>query len=551
MTEFNDKRPLDEISKPEIKQRSLPSLVWLIPLITLIIGGWLIVKTISEKGPQITISFKTAEGLEAGKTKIKYKNVDIGIIDDIQFSEDFSSVHLSASLKQGMQAFLRRDTRFWVVKPQLGLSGVSGLDTLVSGAYIEIEPGQGAARKHFVGLEKPPLVKASEAGREITLIADKLGSIDSGSPIYYQGITAGEVLGYELGNDRKSVYIHAFIRSPLDELVQSNTRFWNVSGMDVSLGTDGFRMRTQSIKTLMFGGIAFETPKTGEAVSDDDIESLIFTLYDDYESIQEFTYTRKIKFVVFFDGSVRGLNVGAPVEFKGIKIGSVLDVHLEFNSKDSSFRIPVVIEVEPERIVDRNSEGNISPYDTLKKLTDKGMRAQLATGNLLTGQLFVQLDMFPDSPMLLSGEKSDYPELPTVPGGLSALTASLQAFATRLETVKIDEIGEELLKTLKGTSKLASSGDLHKAVINLKRLLAKLNESNLDEAIEAANVVIRESQTTIRLLNDTLNTDSPAQHSLIQMTQELEETARSIRSLVDLLERNPESLLFGKKPQEK
>lgn len=552
MTESSDNNQINEISSPEIKQRSGPSLVWLIPLITLIIGGWLIVKTLSERGPQITISFKTAEGIEAGKTKIKYKNVEIGIVDSIQFGEDFSNVLLGASLNQGTESFLHRNTRFWVVKPQLSLRGVSGLDTLVSGAYIEIEPGQGAARKHFVGLENPPVVRASEAGREITLISDKLGSIDTGSPIYYQGITAGEVLGYELGNDRKSIYIHVFIKSPLDELVQSNTRFWNVSGIDVSLGADGFRMRTESIQTLIFGGIAFETPRTNEPITDD-VESLVFTLYDNYASIQEFSYTRKIKFVVFFESSVRGLSIGAPVEFKGIKIGSVIDVHLEFNSKDSSFRIPVVIEIEPERIVDRNSErkGDISPYDTLQKLIDKGMRAQLATGSLLTGQLYIQLDMHPGFPMLLSGTETAYPELPTVPGGLSAITASLQEFAAKLETVKIDEIGKELLLTLKGTSRIARSEDLHKAVASLGSILAKLDESSLYEAINAANVVIQKSQTMMTLLNDTLSPDSPAHHNLIQMTRELEETARSIRSLVDLLERNPESLLFGKKPKGK
>lgn len=534
------------IPTPQVKRRSGPSMVWLIPLLTLMIGGWLVVKTLSEQGPQVIITFKTAEGIEAGKTKIKYKNVEIGIIDNIQFSDDFSHVLLTANFSLGTASFLKRDTRFWVVKPRLSLRGVSGLDTLISGAYIEIEPGKGLPRDHFVGLEKPPVIKASEAGRKITLIAEKLGSLDTGSPIYYQGIAAGEVLGYELGNDRKSIYIHAFIKSPLDELIQSNTRFWNVSGMDVSLSADGFRMRTQSMQSLLFGGIAFETPKTNEPISDD-IDSLVFTLYDNYASIQEFSYTRKIKFVLFFDSSVRGLGMGAPVEFKGIKIGSVVDVHLEYDSNNTSFRIPVVIEIEPERIIEKGNHEGISPYDTLQKLVDKGLRAQLATGSLLTGQLFVQLDMYPGSPRLLSDGETAYPELPTTPGGISAITSSLQAFAGKLEKIAVDEIGQELLKTLKGTSKIVESPDLNNAIKNLKNILHALDASNMDEAIKSAKVVIKETQTTIGLLNNMLRPDSPAQHSIIQMTQELEETARSIRSLVDLLERNPESLIFGKK----
>ncbi|TNF91733.1 MAG: MCE family protein [Gammaproteobacteria bacterium] len=544
---------LNSTPSPDIRTRSGPSLVWLIPVITLLIGGWLIVKTLSEKGPEVTISFKTAEGIEAGKTKIKYKNVDIGVVDTINFSEDFSSVLLTASFEQGTESFLRRETRFWVVKPRLSLRGASGLETLVSGAYIEIEPGQGVARRHFVGLEKPPVVKASEAGKKIILISSKLGSIDTGSQIYYQGITAGEVLGYELANDRKSVYIYAFIKSPMDELIRSNTRFWNVSGMDVSLDTDGLSMRTESIQSMLYGGIAFETPSSREAATEE-VDTLIFTLYDSYESIQEFAYTHKIKFVMFFDSSVRGLNIGAPVEFKGIKIGSVTDVRLEFDSHDTSFRIPVVVEIEPERIIDKGNKESISPYETLNKLVDKGLRAELSTGSLLTGQLYVKLDMHPDTPIQLSDNETSLPELPTVPGGLDALASTLSGFATKLETVQIDKIGEELLDTLQGANKLLNAPELHAAardlkgtIISLKSILKKVDESNLGEAIDSANIALEKINKTMTLMNNNILTpDSPIQYSIIEMTSELEETARSIRALVDMLERNPNSIIFGK-----
>ncbi|MCW8964797.1 MAG: MlaD family protein [Gammaproteobacteria bacterium] len=553
MTESDNTSPQPDLPEPDISHGRSFSLVWLIPIITLLIGGWLTVKTLSEQGPKATISFKTADGIEAGKTKIKFKNVEIGVVESVQFAEDFSHVILSAEFHYGTKSFLRRDSRFWVVKPRLGLRGVSGLDTLISGAYIEIEPGQGIARRHFVGLETPPVVNASENGKEIVIIADKLGSIDTGSPIYYQGITAGEVLGYELGNDRKSVYIHAFIKSPLDELIQSNTRFWNVSGMDVSLGADGFQMRTESMQTLLFGGIAFETPTTNEPMQDG-TDTLIFTLYDSYDAIQDHAFTQKLKFVMFFDSSVRGLSVGAPVEFKGIKVGSVLDVRLEFDSNDSSFRIPVIIEIEPERIVDRNADKDrASPYETLSNLVNKGLRAQLATGSLLTGQLYVQLDMRPDTVATLSGEENVLPELPTVPGGMDAITASLQNFASKLEKVEIDKIGKELLTTLEGTGKLFSSPELHAAandlkatLHSLKAILDELDGNNINEAIASARKVLEKTETTMTLLNSALKPDSPIQHSVIQMTNELEETARSIRSLVDLLERNPESLIFGK-----
>ncbi|MBF0187814.1 MAG: MCE family protein, partial [Magnetococcales bacterium] len=234
--------PLTDSRSPVIKKRSGPSMVWLIPLITAIIGGWLIFKTLSEQGPVFTITFETADGIEAGKTKIKYKNVEIGHVESVRFSEDFTKVHLTTTLNKEAKSFLRRGTRFWVVRPRLSLRGASGLGTLVSGAYIEIDPGPGAPQKHFVGLEEPPVITADQHGRKVILMSPKLGSIDTGSPLYYQGMLAGEVLGHELANDQKNVFIHVFIKAPYHEMVHGNTRFWNVSGVDISMGADGFQM---------------------------------------------------------------------------------------------------------------------------------------------------------------------------------------------------------------------------------------------------------------------------------------------------------------------
>ncbi len=547
-----------EVSSPQVSTRSGPSLVWLIPLITIIVGGWLVVKTLSEQGPQATISFKTAEGIEAGKTRIKYKNVDIGVVEQIQFGEDLSHVLITVKFQKGTDHFLRRNTRFWVVKPQLGLRGVSGLSTLISGAYIEIEPGPGAQQLHFVGLEKQPVVTAGEEGKRITLIAERLGSIDTGSPIYYQGMQAGEVLGHELGNDRKSVFIYAFIKEPFDQLVRGNSRFWNVSGMEVSMGTDGFKMKTESLASLMFGGIAFETPVTLEPV-DDDVESLVYTLFDDYNTIKEYSYTKKINFILYFDSSVRGLNIGAPVEFKGIKIGSVLDIKLEFESKDSTFRIPVLIEIEPERIVDReNNQEQDSPYNIINVLVERGLRAQLSTGSLLTGQLYVDLDMHPGTPVVLRDENSKIPELPTIAAAnFAAITASLEKFVAKLDTLQIEEIGTELLSTLKGANKVVSSpgiqaivSDLQEALKSFRSIMKKVDESNLQEAINAGHTALDKLDETLTLTNRVLKPNSPLQYNVIKLSAELEETARSIRALVDTLERNPQSLIFGKDIEE-
>lgn len=543
---------------PKIKKKSGPSMVWLIPLITALIGGWLIFKTLSEKGPEITITFKTAEGIEAGKTKIKYKEIEIGVVDSVHFSKDFSHVIVKADMEKESASFLRRDTRFWVVRPQLTLRGATGLGTLLSGAYIEIEPGQGAYQNRFAGLDVPPVVKAEVAGTKILLMAKKLGSIGTGSPIYYQGILAGEILGWELGNDRKSIFLHAFIKAPYDELVRSNTRFWNVSGMNVSIGADGIIMRTESVQSLLYGGIAFETPETLERVKED-VEGLVFTLYDSLESIHEESFTKKITFILFFDGSVRGLNVGAPVEFKGIKVGSVKDVRLEFDKRDTSFRIPVLIEIAPERVIARGQDEDTSPYETLKNLVDRGLRARLQTGSLLTGQLFVELDMHPGTPIRLVNEEVPFPELPTIPAELEQMTTSVKSILAKLEKVEMEKIGAELLGSLQGANQLInnpelrdSANDLKESLIAFKSILRKLDQRvepitvNLEKAIGAGHQALEETRVTLGLIDEVLKPDSPIQYNFGQLTEELAETARSIRILVDLLERNPNAIIFGK-----
>ena len=552
-----------EVSTPKVSKQSGPSIVWLIPLVTLIVGGWLIVKTVSEQGPEITISFKTAEGIEAGKTRIKYKNVDIGVVEQIQFSEDFSNVLVTASFNQGTESFFRRDTRFWVVKPQLSIRGASALGTLISGAYIEVEPGKGAEQSHFVGLEKQPVVTADEAGIRVVLITQKLRSIDTGSPIYYKGLLAGEVLGYELANDRQSIYIHAFIKEPFDTLIKGNTRFWNVSGMDISLGADGLNVRTESLQSIVLGGIAFETQATLEQVNGD-VEDLIFTLHDDYSSILDRAYTKVIKLMMFFDGSVRGLSIGAPVDFNGIKVGSVLDIRLEYDSENLDFRIPVLIEIEPERIIERSGQGIETSYEVLNKLVERGLRASLQIGSLLTGQLYVSLSMQPDTPINLSGEETPYPELPTVKAAdFGSIAQSAEVFLNKLNKVDIDKLSLELLKTLEGTNRLFNGPEIKGALDDLqlslqafRGILQKIDGSTLQETINSGHIVMDKITETMGTFDETLiqvnrvlKPNSPLQYNIIKLTGELEETARSIRSLVDTLERHPQALIFGKDNQ--
>jgi paraquat-inducible protein B len=575
--------PTPSVAEPAMRRRSGPSVVWLIPLITALIGGWLIYKTISEQGPVITVSFKTAEGIEPGTTRVKYKNVDMGVVESLRFTNDYSQVILTLQMEKNAAHLLRRGTRFWVVRPRLSLREVSGLGTLISGAYIALDPGEGTMQKHFKGLDTPPVLTTEDDGKKVLLMAPRLGSLGIGSPIYYQGILAGEVLGYELGDDLNSVLIHAFINAPYDDLVKGNSRFWNVSGLDVSIDADGIKVRTESLESLMFGGIAFETPATLEPVSGD-VSGLVFTLHPSYKSIEENAYTQKVPFVLFFDGSVRGLNIGAPVEFKGIKVGSVRDIRLEFHAEDTSFRIPVLIELEPERIIRRGEGGMASPRKTLDTLIERGLRARLKTGNILTGQLFVELVMRPDSEVHLADVSMDLPQLPTIPADLEEFTSSIKAFLTKLDRLDLEGIAAELHGTLTGSNKLLNSGKLEGVISELEGTLAGsnrlLNHAKLDSAVTdlAASLAslkgilatldkragplsentikalgslsrsLDKAHETMTLMDGVLKPDSLLHYRVIQMSDEMAETARSIRAFVNMLERNPEAMIFGKQP---
>ncbi|NKC15154.1 MAG: MCE family protein [Gammaproteobacteria bacterium] len=548
---------------PQVRKSGGPSIVWLIPLVVALAGAWLTYKTLAEKGPVITIAFRTAAGIEAGKTKLRYKNIEVGVVESVQFSDDFSYVLLTAQMAAQAATFLRRGSRFWVVRPRLSARGISGLGTLVSGAYIEVEPGAGAEQHHFEGLEAPPVVRADENGRRVTLIAPKLGSLGPGSPVSYRGIEAGEVLGHELGTDRKSVLIYAFIKAPFSQLVRSNTRFWNVSGVDVALNSAGLTVRTESMQAVMFGGIAFETSEASEPLKAD-LDEVVFTLFESKSSIAEQSFTKRVRFVLFFDGSVRGLNLGAPVEFKGIKVGAVVDIRLEFDATDTTFRIPVVIEIEPERIIFRDDKapsaiGLGPPVNVLTTLVERGLRARLQTGSLLTGQLFVELDMHPDTPIRLVQSGAPYPELPTIRASLEEITASVKGVLEKVNQFDFKRINDAILSTLEGANRLTNAPEIKTALNELEVALSAFGAlarkvdarvepmvSNVDKTMTLGHTALSKLQGTLRLVDDVLKSDSPLQGGYIQLADELTETARSIKSFVDLLARNPEAVIFGK-----
>jgi paraquat-inducible protein B len=552
MSKSNDVPQLKGVPEADIRtQKRRISIVWLVPLVAVVIGGWLVYKAISEKGPTITITFKSADGLEAGKTKIKYKDVEVGRVGSIVLSKDLSHVIVKAEFVKGSKNYLSQNTRFWVVRARVAAGGVSGLGTLFSGAYIGIDPGKpGTPATHFQGLEVPPVVTTDLPGSHFVLRASSLGSLNVGAPVYFRRIQVGQVISYQLDEDGQAVTVKVFIHDPHHALVHKNTRFWDASGLDVTIGAEGIRVDTESLVTLIVGGIAFDTPinmEPGEPAEENDV----FMLYKNRESSSEKTYAQKKRWLLHFDGSVRGLKEGAPVELQGIQIGQVLDVNLEFDMDKEAFSIPILIETEPDRLkaTGRLPEG-AEGQKVMDYLVSKGLRAQLQTGSLITGQLLVAIDMHPEAPPAKINWEGRYPELPTVPTALDEITTNLTQLLKKLEKLPIEQIGNDLRDTVSGAKRLINSAELESSIRALnetldqaQKFVAALNKGiapELKTAVSNLNTALIQAQKLTKSLN------SNVAPQLDRTLRELQAAARSIKVWAAYLERNPEALIRGK-----
>jgi len=551
MNEQNiDETVVSDVPDVIVHSKKAFSIVWFVPIVAAIIGGWLAYKAISEKGPTITIVFKSAEGLEAGKSKIRYKDVEIGQVENIGLSKDLSGVVVTAALVKQAEQYLTENTRFWIVRARISASGASGLGTIFSGTYISIDPVRGGApARKFEGLERPPVVTRDLPGRHFMLHADRMSSLDIGSPVYFRQIKVGQVAAYNIDKKGNRVMINVFVRAPYHHFVRKNTRFWNAGGLDISVDAAGIKVDTESFVTLMLGGIAFETPvnlEPGDVAEEGDM----FVLYRNHESIYEKTYLKKSYWVVHFGGSVKGLAVGSPVDFKGIKVGRVADIRLEFLMKDSAVRIPVLIELEPERIsVTGEQPENMDSPQFMDHLVNKGLRARLKKGSLFTGQLFVELNFHPDAPVQHIVWEGKYPELPTIPSPIEEITTGLAQLIDRLENFPLEQIGESLRNTFQGTEQLVTSPKLYESIHSLNNSLKQINtfSSHLNEnMIPAFNTTLEKTQKTLTEAENILRSDSQFRHQLNDTLTELADAARSVRLLVDYLEQHPEALLKGK-----
>ena len=517
--------------------------VWIIPVVTLLIGAWILFYHFSHQGPLVTLITTNAEGIEGGKTTIKSRSVDVGIVESAVLTDDLHHVEITARLNSGMEKLLKSDSAFWVVKPTIGREGVTGLGTLLSGAYIELQPGnKGEKAEQYELLDSPPLAPPDAKGIRITLDSAKSGQLNAGDPVLFRGYRVGTVETSHFDADKRMMTYQLFIAAPYDRLITTNVRFWKDSGIAVDMSASGMRVEMGSLTTLFSGGVSFDVPDGWELgqVAKNKSE---YKLFDDQRSIQDSLYTVHEDFLMFFSDSVRGLQPGAPVEFRGIRLGTVAEV--PYKSKevtqqlDTDYRIPVLIRIEPDRFQSMlGQEFNIDQH--LTEGIANGLRASLKSGNLLTGALYIDLDFYKNAkPVTGPVNFAGYKLIPTMSGGLAQIQQKLMDALDKVNNLPLNPLLEQATGTLKQSQQ--TMRELQKTLDNINQITSSQSMKELPD----------DMQKTLRELNRSMKgfqPGSPAYSKLVGDMQRLDQVMRELQPVLKTLNSKSNALVFEAKP---
>jgi len=533
-------------AKPKIAHRRRISSVWIIPIVALLLAGWLVWKNSIAKGPLVTITFETAEGLAAGKTEIRCRSVKIGEVETVNLNSELNGVEVSVRIEPDAVKLLHQDSQFWVVRPRITAQSVTGVDTLLSGAYIELDPGESKKISYsFKGLEVPPVTSSSVPGLRLTLQSKKAGSLTIGAPVYYLGYEVGRVERQTLNIEKNRIHFNIFIKKEYATLVSKNTHFWHSSGISINAGADGFKLQTSSLKALVAGGVSFGLLKgntKGPLAHDGDT----FELFEDKSAAEAATFTPDYQILLFFDQSVRGLQRGAPVEYRGIAFGRVSDIAFKYASPGDT-RVPVLIEVDSKAMSKKFLSDKLDD-ELLEDLIRRGLQAKLSTASILTGALFVEFEHSKDPAILLANKKLKHvhniPVVPTVSSGLAQLESKLDNFLNKLDNLKLNETLNKFGQTSdEATQMLADSRKtlelLDKTLKETHSLLANPETKNITKNI---NKTLTELQKSI----ESIGPNGTVQGDLRRTLDELRAAIRSFDALSKTINEKPNSLLFGR-----
>jgi paraquat-inducible protein B len=535
--------PQEHPSVPEealIKPIRTVSKIWLVPIIAFFIGLWMVYYQWNNQGPLITIKFKTATGLEAGKTKIKTRNVNIGLVKNIELSDDLSGVLVTARMDKNAASILHSDNQFWIVSPRVSLSGVSGLGTILSGPYINMAPGsEPQMSENFVALEAPPVTPAGTPGLHVTLNSQSEFAYKKGDHVIYKGIKVGEFEDIFFNFEERIVYYNTFIEAPYHKLITTNTKFWDISGVKMKLGASGIQMSTGSLETLLTNGVTFGIPE-GMPVGEHITERSFFDVHPNYDSASEERFKLSAKYIILVKDTIRGLQVGAPVEYRGLVIGKVLAINSLENNHDSileqGYGIPVIISIQPGRV---QQPDNAVGLEFIRKQTslwiERGLRATLKTGNLLTGALFVDLQHYPDAPLIETQRLQGYEVVPTISGEFTEITTKVTAILDNINDIKLKAISDNANNMLSQIAQAAQT--LQSTASTTDLLLKTVHEDKVSSALT-------DTLANLSNLSKDFSADSETYKELNHTMQSLQITLKELQPLLLQLNSSPNSLIF-------
>ncbi len=512
------------------------SAIWVVPLVALVVGIWLAISAYLGQGPTVTIAFSSAEGIQQGKTRIRARSVELGIVTDVRLNDKLDGVIVTAELLPEAESLLRDDTQFWVVRPTVRGANISGLGTLLSGAYMEISHGVGpiSDKREFVGLDSIPEAPAGTPGIRLAMVSDSSGAVGQGSPILFQGLQAGVVESRELDIDTQKLRYSLFIDAPYDQLITSNTRFWNTSGISAELGVDGFKFSVGSLLSALVGGISFDLPEKS-APGDPVTEGTVFRLYPNEAAVHVDPYRYYVEYVVFFGQSLRGLRPGSDVIYRGLTIGNfqrimIQEMEQNVESVSSGAPWPVLIRVEPGRMELGDSEEGVEfAREIIEVAVSNGLRATVGTGSLLTGSLYIGLEFYDDIEEAGLGSFKGYPTIPSIRGGgLGRIQAQVSTLLEKLNALPLENTlvsAEQAITELQGT--LAAA----------RVLLERDQMQQLPADLHQTLVQVNDALTGF-------SSDSAFQEELVRTLVELKEVLQGARGVTDQLKDNPNSLVF-------
>ena len=535
---------MNDVQTPDAKIKPVKtvSTIWFVPLIAVFIGCWMLYYQWSNEGTEITINFSTAEGMEAGKTKIKSRNVDIGEVSQIELNDSGDGVIVTAKIKKTANKLLVSDSLFWVVSPQISHTGVSGLSTLISGVYIEISPGKSNKEsEQFDAIDSPPLTPAGTPGLHITLNSNDQFAYKKGDPIIYKGLTVGQFEDIYFNFEERVVYYNAFIKAPYHQLITSNTKFWDVSGLQFDLNADGISVKTGNFETMLTNGVTFGVPD-GMDIGDKIGERSYYDIYESYDAANDERYRRSIEFVVLVSDSIRGLSVGAQVEYRGVQIGKVKSTNIALTRNENKltkadFKIPVLISLQPGRIgLPDNQEGENLMLEQNVYWIKHGLKAVLRTGNILTGSLYVDLQHNKDQPISKIEQYGEFAIIPTSSDDFAQITTKAEQFMDNLNSIPLNDLSNNANQLMLDVAQTAK--ELQSASQSLNKLLSQVEQqkisSELNKTLQGINNLTKDLSSGSRGYEDlrtTLNT--------------LTATMNELKPLLNQLKHKPNSLIFN------